>query len=362
MNHIRNSYIRTGHSTAFSAPGNVKRYFKNRYKNSEILETLQGIDSYTLHREYHKPRVTNPFYVTRKRQQIQMDLIDISRLKDQNDGITFLLIAIDTFTKYAWVRTLKRKTAELVLAEIKSIMNSSTMGPRKPESIFFDRGTEFINRNVTNYLNSEGIEIVHPSSEKKAAVAERFNKTFQILIYKYLTENSTRTYRADLGNLMGAYNHRGHRTLKYMSPADAEEDANQNRVLAAHNEHYAAIENKRKKPKYKVGERVLVKNLPTSRFHRSYQRSFRHEQFEIVQVNTRMPIPMYILKSLNKGDVVKGGFYAEELQPVKGDVFKINVLKRRKYRGKQQLFVSWVGYDDTHNCWIDADSVTQTYN
>lgn len=358
---IRRNYLIPGHATAFSAPGNVKRFYKNRYKSRPILETLQGIDSYTLHREYHKPRVTNPFYVVRKRQQMQMDLIDISRLKDNNDGVTFLLIAIDTFTKYAWVRPLTRKSAPLCLDAIKSIMESATMGPKLPESIFFDRGTEFVNRNVTNYLNSEGIEIVHPNSDKKAAVVERFNKTLQMLIYKHLTENSTKRYYDFLGNLLYSYNHRGHRTLKYMTPAEAEEDENQDKVLAAHNEHYAAIASKRKEPKYKVGERVLVKNLPSNRFHRSYQRSFRHEQFEIVEVNTRMPIPMYILKSLDKNDIVKGGFYAEELQPVKGDVFKINVLKRRTYKGKKQLFVSWVGFDDTHNCWIDADSVTQTY-
>jgi hypothetical protein len=276
--------------------------------------------------------------------------------------VTFILCAIDSFTKYAWVRAIRKKDAKSSLEAIKVVMGAIESYGKKPDTIFFDRGTEFKNRLVKNYLDSRGIKMVHPSSEKKAAIVERFNKTLQGLLYRYMTENHTQRYYDAMPNLIRAYNSRGHRTLNYMSPLEAEEEENQAKVLDAHNEKFAKIAGKRKVPKYQVGERVLVKNLPTNRFHRGYQRSFRDEQFEIVEVKTRMPIPMYILKSLDKGDIIEGGFYAEELQPVKGDVFKIEVLKRRKYRGKQQLFVRWIGFDDTHNQWIDAESVTQTYN
>ena len=107
---------------------------------------------------------------------------------------------------------------------------------------------------------------------------------------------------------------------------------------------------------------MLVKSLPANRFHRGYQPSFRNEQFETVEVRTRMPIPMYILKSLNDGEVILGGFYAEELQVIKGDVFKMDVLKRRTLKGRKQIFVRWVGFDDSHNQWIDEEAVTNTYN
>jgi transposase InsO family protein len=359
---IRENYLNPEHPTAFSSPGNLKRYYRDRYETRPILETLQGIGGYTAHREYHKPRVTNPFYVYKKRQQIQMDLIDVSRLKEHNNGVTFILCAIDSFTKYAWVIALKDKSAKTSLAAMKIIIEGPLSHHRQPDTIFFDRGTEFKNRLVKNYLDSRGILMVHPSSEKKAAIVERFNRTLQGLIYRYMTENHTKRYYDAMPDLVRAYNSRGHRTLKYMSPIDADEEKNQDKILDAHNERYSKVASQRKKPKYQVGERVLVKSLPTNRFHRGYERSFREEQFEIVEVKKRMPIPMYILKSLDKGDIIEGGFYAEELQPVKGDVFKMEVLRRRNYRGKQQLFVRWIGFDDTHNQWIDADSVTQTYN
>jgi hypothetical protein len=122
-----------------------------------------------------------------------------------------------------------------------------------------------------------------------------------------MDQNQTRSYTAELQLLMNAYNSRPHRTIG-MSPNDAEKDENQEAVLNAHNQRYTKLNAKRKKPKYSVGTRVLVKSLPSNRFHRGYDRSFNDEQFEIVDVKTNMPIPMYILKSLDKDDIIEGGW------------------------------------------------------
>lgn len=164
---IHDNFVREAHPTAFSAPGNVKNFYGNRFGTRPILETLEHVDAYTSHREFHKPRVTNPFYIYHKRQQLQADLIDISRLKKHNRGVTFILVVIDSFTKKAWVRELQTKSARTTLAAIESIIESESMG-QKPEAIFFDRGTEFTNRLVTQYLRDQNIKIIHPSSEKKA--------------------------------------------------------------------------------------------------------------------------------------------------------------------------------------------------
>lgn len=364
---IKKNYVTPHHVTAFSAPGNIKRSL-GRYKQSEIAKTLRSVDTYTLHREFHKPRYKNPFYVYRKRQQVQLDLIDVREMKDHNDGVTFLLVAIDCFTKYAWVKPMVTKTANETLAALKhvlqAIQNMSMLEgvtSPKPTELFCDSGKEFVNRQVSDYLQQEGIRKTHASSEMKAAIVERFNRTLQDLIYRYMTENQTRRYLTSLQDLIYVYNMRGHRSLKFMSPRDAERDVNQQTVFNALNEHYTKINQQRKKPKYDVGQRVRINKLG-GRFARGYHERFSQELFEIVQVLTRMPIPMYILKSLDNNEIVKGGFYDEELQPVEGDVFKIEkVLKERTVRGQRQLFVKWLGFDNTHNSWIDATAVTRRY-
>lgn len=355
---VHDNYTTARHPTAFSAPGNLKNFYERRYGVKPILETLRHIDAYTHFREVHKPRVSNPFYTYKRRQQVQMDLIDVGGLKRENDNVTFLLVAIDTFTKYVWVRPLKFKSAVHVLAALKSIL--AEMG-EKPETVFFDHGREFTNRRVTAHLREQGIRHQHPSSEKKAAVVERCNRTLQGILYRFLAHHQTRNYTSKLANLIDSYNHRVHRSIK-MTPAEAETDVRQPQVLAAHNEHYAKIARKRKKPKYVVGDKVLVANIAKSRFRRGYEQSFNFEQFEIVEVKTNMPVPMYILKSLNDNEVIEGGFYAEELQVIRGDVFKVDkVLRRRRYRGKNQVFVTWRGFDAVHDQWIDESDLVADY-
>jgi Chromo (CHRromatin Organisation MOdifier) domain len=359
---LRKNYVTPGHPTAFSAPGNLKQYYKKIGRNlakTDILDTLHGVESYTLHREYHKPQQDNPFFIYEKRQQIQMDLIDMREAAPENDGVTFLLVAIDCFTKYVWVRTLTEKSASMSLKAIKHILTQPEMtGKNKPKSIFFDSGTEFKNKLVTNFLNKENIKMMHPSSEKKAAIVERFNKTIQMLIYKYTTENQTRRYIDVLPHLVKSYHNRIHRTIQ-MTPLEAEKDENQGKLFTNHNDRYNKIVAKRKKPKYEVGEVVRVKKLvPTKGFERSYHQGFKMEHFKIIKVDTRMPIPMYQLQSLDTNEIIRGNFYAEQLQPVKSDVFLVEtVLRTRKLRnGKVQLFVKWVGYGPEHNSWIDAEN------
>lgn len=355
---INDNYITPQHPTAFTSPGNVIRHNKN-LKHKDVHETLNSIDAYTLHREYHKPRIRNPYFIHHKRQQLQMDLIDVSSLKKDNDNVTFLLAAIDVFTKFAWIEPLKRKTAEATLNGIMQIFNQMT---QLPETILFDKGKEFTNRRVTMFLQSKNIRVIHPMSEIKAGVAERFNKTIQHRIYRYLTKFETFTFITVLDRLLRGYNNSRHRSLKYMTPTEAEMEANQGKVLTAHHERYAKIIRNRKPPKYKVGQKVLIKSLRTT-FQRGYQQTFLKEHFEIIKIETTMPIPMYTIRSLNTGDVITGAFYAEELQPISGDVFKVEkVLKIRKaVDGTEELFVKWQGYNDTHNSWIKASDVTENF-
>jgi len=355
---IYDNYITPGHPTSFSSPANVHRHYKPLYKRSIIKKTMNNVDSYTLHREYKKPKTRNPFFIYKKREQIQMDLIDVKQLAKQNDGTTFLLVAIDCFTKKAWILPLKKKDANSSLNAIKNILIEMK---KQPETIFFDKGTEFKNKIVTNYLNEKNINILHPNTEPKAAIAERFNRSIQDLIYRFLTENETPRYIDKLQEILKAYNNRGHRTIKFMSPNEAEKEENQAKVFNSLFQNYSNICSQRKAPQLQIGDRVRV-HTTKGKFTRGYHERFGREHFEIIKVNTQMPIPQYIIKSLNSGHIQKGGFYENELQQIEGDVFKVEkVLKKRKYRGKNQIFVKWRDFNDSHNQWINQKSVTKEY-
>ena len=109
---LKRSYTTPGHPIAFSGVQSIKKYYP--YLNfQDIQNVLSEIESYTLQREYHTNQ-RNPSYSHFKRYQWQIDLIDIQQLRQENDGNRYLLAAIDTFTRFAFVRPVIDKTGKNV--------------------------------------------------------------------------------------------------------------------------------------------------------------------------------------------------------------------------------------------------------
>ena len=59
-----------------------------------------------------------------------------------NKGFRFLLCVIDIFSKYAWVVPLKDKKGVSIVNAFQKILDKSG---RKPNKIWFDKGSEFYN-------------------------------------------------------------------------------------------------------------------------------------------------------------------------------------------------------------------------
>ena len=69
-------------------------------------------------------------------------------------------------------------------------------------------------------------------------------------------------------------------------------------------------------------------------------------------IETRPPI--YLVKD-DRGEILEGTFYAEEIQKVikQGDVYKIqSVLKKRRKGRRVYYLVKWLGYPESFNSWI----------
>ncbi len=357
---VLTAYETPGHPVAFSAPAKVASFFKiSREKAKEILEHCEA---YNLHREYKKPRAYNPFYVHSRREQVQADLIDIASLAEWNEGTRFLLLLIDIFTKKVWVYPLKNKRAVSMVEAMTSWLDSLDVAPRQ---LGTDRGLEFSNRLVQRLLAGKRVEWLPLGGSMKAAVAERANKSLQLLVYKYMSAKETVKYLDELQNLVDTYNGRPHRSLKGMTPDEADEVENEGRVQAIHHERYTKIARlRREKLPFKLGDRVRIKTLTgkIDSARRAYSKQFKGEHFTVVRINRQLPVAMYYLRSMNTGEVLEGGFYAQELQRQRGAVYKIEkVLARRVRRGVAEIKVKWRDFDKRWNEWIPETAVVSMY-
>lgn len=327
---IKRIYKTPGHPVAFSSPNAVYKFFEGHAPLSMIRDALQHVDSYTLHREYKKPKYHNPYYVYHRRKQFQADLIDIAGLKKSNNGICFLLLIIDTFSRKIWVIPLKRKTAEETACALSSWVSKlkkeeGGFSQIPPISILTDNGKEFVNKKVREVMRKEQIMLQQTKNVLKSSLAERSNKSVQVLIYKYLTDRGSTKYIEMLPSLVKTYNTRKHRSLNYISPNEADESSNEIMIRSIHSIRYAKINQKRTKKsyynQYKLGDIVRVKTdakAPSSA-RRAYAKQFHTELYKVIKINRRMPIIMFELLHLDSGEKVEGGFYSNELVHVKSD-------------------------------------------
>jgi hypothetical protein len=351
-------YVTPAHPTSFGGLDKLIK-LKPGLNKKTAADELSKVYSHSLHREYHKPRRYNPTFVYKKRKEIQADLIDVQSFKGSNDNVTFLMTLIDPFTKRAFIVPLTNKTGENVARKLKKVFDEEI---GHSDSIYFDHGTEFKNRHVKKYLENAKIKAFFATSEKKSSTNERFNRSIQNWIYAYLSEHETRRYIGVLQDFVQSYNLRPHRSIGWLTPLAAEKDVNFQQVLNVHNQRYSeAVRHGTRKAKsaiLKVGDTVRLKYLKTT-FTRGYGIQFTVELFEIIEINTRTPIPTYIVKSLDTGEIIKGSFYSEELQRWKhDDVYRVEkVLKTRKAGNKTEKLVKWEGFSNAHNSWVDSADV-----
>ena len=78
----------------------------------------------------------------------EADLAFVQDVAKENDGVNYLLVVIDVFSKFLWVRPMKNKTAYSLIQAFDFILSKK----RKPEKLRTDKGTEFLKESFQQYL------------------------------------------------------------------------------------------------------------------------------------------------------------------------------------------------------------------
>lgn len=150
-----------------------------------------------------------------------VDLLFYPKYKQQNNGFSIILTAINIHSKYAFAIPLKSKKKEDVNNAIKLLIKKIRDSGRKIVILHSDNGKEFKNKSLELILIGEGIEqdFCSESDHECNSIVERFNRTLKTLINKYLTYKNSVKWIDVLDKLMKNYNNRYHRTIK-KSPSE----------------------------------------------------------------------------------------------------------------------------------------------
>ena len=353
-------YHGASNPAAFSSPERVYKVLQKKYPGTFskrfIQKWLDGIDSYSVQKQARHKFKTLEVRVNSINAQFEADLAYVGNIAKENDNINYLLFVIDVFSRYLWVHPLVDKTAKSVLRGLKTIISK-----RKPVRLRVDKGSEFLNRLVKQYLKDQDIRLFTTQNPPKANYVERVQRTFKVLLWRFLRHKRNFRYIEDLPALVSNYNATPHRSLNYTAPKDVSKKNEADLWAFMYLKKTSARKHKRPSPtyKFKVGDLVRISYLKHP-FRRAYQQQYTGEVFKIAKRYQRQGIPLYKLKDWN-GQPILGQFYDAELNKVSMDsetLFLIEkVVKRRKRQGQTELLVKWLDYPSSMNSWVSAKSV-----
>ena len=180
----------------------------------DVRNWLEAQKTYTLHRPPKRRFRRRKTLSTGIDDLWQADLVDLTSLSRHNDGMKFILVVIDVFSKWAFVRPLPNKSGATLRNAFSSIIDS-----RKPIYLQTDKGTEFLNGAFQALLAENNIKFYTSQNEDiKCAVVERFNRTLKSRMFRYFTYASSSRYIDVLQQLVTSYNNSYHSSIK-TSPA-----------------------------------------------------------------------------------------------------------------------------------------------
>jgi len=214
---IKSIYFNTSHAAAYSNFNKLRKHLPVSVSSNSIRTFLREEPSYTLHRPARKKYKRDFVFATNIQDCWHIDLMEMQCYKSKNDGVRYLLVVIDVLSKFLWIRTLRDKTATSVKEALKNIIDSSG---QCCETIYSDKGLEFNNKIIREYLKSKDIKLINSeNSDIKACVAERVIRTIKEKIWKHFTHVNSHRYIDVLQNLVTSYNNTVHSATK-MKPCE----------------------------------------------------------------------------------------------------------------------------------------------
>ena len=182
-----------------------------------------------------------------------IDLADKVDYKvSNNKGFRYIFIIFDIFPKYLWAIPLENKFTQTITNELSNILTTSKRKPLKIES---DRGTEFYNKRIQNFLKSENIHHYSQFIDKGPSIVERVIRTIRNLLKKSIFLAGNADWLSELSSVIKQYNITIHNSTK-MTPIQASKKSNEKIV-------YSNIKDNRevRKPIFILGQLVRTADI-----------------------------------------------------------------------------------------------------
>lgn len=339
---------------SFGGVSTLAKAARTSYKNAK--EWLSKQTTYTLHKQARRRYVTRPYRTNKINEQFQADIVEMQEFASVNDGYRYMLTVIDIFSRYAWVRALKTKSATDVVNAFSDILNTDG---RIPKYLQTDLGKEFENKTFQHLLKERNIKFFTVNSPHKAALVERFNRSIKGKMYKYFTFTGSHRWIDVIQQLVQAYNASVHRSIG-IAPMNVNQDNELDIWVKQQSRGPQKVTLKDKHPSFAIGDSVRISHAKKV-FDKGYLPTWTDQVYTISKIIKTPKIEaqfagpvQYIIKDYNNEEI-KGAFYGYELQKIAPpERHRVEqVIRQRIRRGRVEYYVKWLGYGPEFNSWVN---------
>jgi hypothetical protein len=248
--------------------------------HAEVKEFIEGYNVSQVHKPVRKEKKKQLNTIASTAEdEFQIDLLDYSKFKTSNRHFSWILVAIDLFTRKGYAQPVKNKTPS-------SVLDAFLKLGIQPKMVVHDDGSEY--KGVfQKYLEDNDIAnySINSRNHSTFGVVDRFARTIKEKIEKHFTANNTVNWVNQLNNVINAYNSTPQSGIADIAPNNAE---NEHDLISSIN-FWKAAENNDKtakaKPKktFKVGDIVRYK-INKSQFAKGYAATYSKKVHVVEEV------------------------------------------------------------------------------
>ena len=135
---LHDLYYNLKNASAYAGARKLYTATREKYDRTEVIDWLESQDTYNAHKLVRRRFPRRPYNVYNIDDVWETDICDMKKLINYNDGYAYILVCIDTLSKYVFAEPLYDKTAKSVSEAIKRILSRS--GIRRPLVLQSDKG------------------------------------------------------------------------------------------------------------------------------------------------------------------------------------------------------------------------------
>ena len=295
---------------------------------------------------------------------LSLDLIDMQKYSQYNDGVKYLIFLIDIFSRKIFVYPIFNKNKFEILKSLKHFFNLKIN--QNYIRIYSDLEGGLYSNLVLNFLKEKNIILYSNSTkEVKNSIAEANLKHLKKKIYKFLTHYNINRYIDFLPQIISGINNTSKRIFKnkFLTPNILHLIKNRDFLKKQFHLMYSDSINTFSKKKnihlLKKYSYVRISLLNrTNIFSKSFEKVNSGEIFQIYDIDKSQYPFLYKLRDLS-GEKILGSFYKDELtEVILKNEYKIKILKTKiDENNKKFYYVNYINYPKKFNEWISENQL-----